>query len=143
MPTTENAGEVLFYERDSAGRKDLARGVVVFKDMSYAVQPAAQAPLVATSAAQTLAQLLTSAHGTDAASCPLTAVPDWAQGVRISVDGASGIRYRTDGVAPTASKGAPIAAGVCGFTVAGRPSVLAMQIISQGGDDNITVEFLG
>lgn len=134
---------------DPTGTPISSTNPLTSQDVGYALHAAAQQtisiPVAGTTTGLDVATLLTAANTADSVRAPLTAVPAWATGARLTVWGATGgITYRTDGVNPTATTGTPLAAGSAGFPIAGAASVAGLRLISQtSAAVTVTIEFLG
>lgn len=104
------------------------------EDFSFATQLHAFAQVTVTTAAATLASLLTAAGGT------VTAIPPWAT-MAFIVPTSGNIVYRADGTAPTAAIGMPIAQGQA-WPIQGQAALNALQLVATG-NVTVAVEFRG
>jgi hypothetical protein len=96
-------------------------------DLSFATQVPTYAQVSVGASAQTLAQLGVT-------------IPPWAQMVNVTAE-TGAIRYRCDGVAPTASIGQPIAQNTP-WQIKGPNAIAATQFIA-GSATTVSLEFRG
>ncbi|MCW2315325.1 hypothetical protein M2322_000859 [Rhodoblastus acidophilus] len=119
--------------------KDAGDGTYVDRtfDVSYATRLGVYSQITVTTTATTLNALLAAANISNSTAFPLTAAPSWATAVYVTpsaLGSGVSVRYRCDGVAPTAALGEPIQAGQS-WPLAGPAGAIggACQFVSATG----------